>query len=275
MEQNFKNILQVAADSQGAIAGFNVFSLGWAKACIAAAEEAKKPIIIMTNKAMVTHYGAAWLGENLSRLAKQSSATIIVHLDHCRDMNIIQEAVNSGYDSVMYDGSYLSLQENIANTKKAAQLAHDKGCFIEGEVGSVAYTDEPNTFTEHTSPEAAQEFSEQTGVDALAVSIGSIHRSLEKNAKIDYDLLSKIEQKIKTPLVVHGTSSLKNEDIQRLKMNRVAKFNLGTDLRVAYANSLRHSLTKTDMFDKLQLDVKAYEAVRDVALQSIRELGES
>lgn len=274
MSADFKDILQKAAASKGAIAGFNVFSLAWAKACIKAAEETKKPVILMTNKAMVAHYGATWLGQNLSRLAKQSSAMVFVHLDHCRDMNIIKEAINAGYDSVMYDGSYLSLDENIANTKLAAKMAHDGGCLIEGEVGSVAYTDEPDSYTEHTSPDDALMFFEQTNVDILAVSVGSIHRSQEKIAKIDYKLLSDIEKKIDVALVMHGTSSLKDEDIQKLKRSRIAKFNLGTDLRLAYANAMRDLLTNTNIFDKLQLDKEAYEAVKKVAQKAIMQLGE-
>ncbi len=274
MAANFNDILQKAAISKGAIVGFNVFSLDWAKACIAAAEETKKPVILMTNKAMIAHYGVGWLGQNLSALAKGSSAAVFVHLDHCRDMDIIKQAVKSGYDSVMYDGSYLSLDENIANTRIAAQFAHDHGCYIEGEVGSVAYTDEPNTYTEHTSPDDALTFFEQTKVDALAVSVGSIHRSQEKNAKIDYALLSKIEQKVKVPLVIHGTSSIKAGDLQKLKQHHIAKFNLGTDLRLAYANTMRDLLTTTTMFDKLQLDAKAYQAVQEAAKKAIINLGE-
>ncbi len=275
MTLNFKHILQNISLSQGAIAGFNVFSLDWAKACIAAAEEAGRPIMLMTNKAMVAHYSADWLGDSLSQLAKASSVAVFVHLDHCRDLNIIKEAVNAGYDSVMYDGSYLSFEENIANTKIAASIAKNKGCLIEGEVGSVAYTDEPGTYTQHSSPQDVLEFFEKTHVDMLAVSIGSVHRSLEKNAKIDYELLSQIEHQVDVPLVIHGTSSIKDEDIQKLKRSRMAKFNLGTDLRVAYANTLRQLLVTTNIFDKLQLDAKAYEAVQHVAFRSIINLGEN
>lgn len=274
MVANFRQVLQAAAASSGAIAGFNVFSLAWAKACIAAAEETQKTVILMTNKAMVDHYGVAWLGRNLSELVKQTTAKVFVHLDHCRDMDIIKEAVHSGYDSIMYDGSHLSLEENIANTKLAAKIAHDQGCFIEGEVGSVAYMDEPGTYTEYTSPIGALKFFEQTKVDALAVSVGSIHRCLEKNVQIDYELLSKIEDKVDVPLVIHGTSSIKDDDIIRLKQSRVAKFNLGTDLRIAYADTLRDLLTNTAIFDKLQLDAKAYEAVQAIAKKAIIGLGE-
>lgn len=275
MAAHFKDILQKAADSKGAIAGFNVFSLDWAKACIKAAEETKKPVILMTNKAMIAHYGASWLGQNLSRLAQQSTATVFVHLDHCRDINIIKEAINAGYDSVMYDGSYLSLEENIAHTKLAAKLAHEQGCLIEGEVGSVAYTDEADSYTEHTSPNDALVFFEQTKVDSLAVSVGSIHRSQEKNAQIDYDLLSHIEKKLDVPLVIHGTSSIRDDDLNKLKQHHIAKFNLGTDLRLAYANTLRHLLTNTNMFDKLQLDEQAYLSVKEVAKKHMMQLGDN
>ncbi len=272
MCEKLSKILQQAANSNQILAGFNVFSLDWAKACIAAAEETQTPIMIMTNKAMVEHYGVAWLGKNLSALAQNANIDVFVHLDHCRQLDIIQDAVQSGYDSVMYDGSYLDLAQNIANSKQAAIIARDHGCLIEGEVGSVAYTDEADTYTEHTKPEDAAEFCAQTKVDSLAVSVGSIHRSMEKNAIIDYERLSQIGVATKTPLVIHGTSSIKDEDMQKLRHTRVSKFNLGTELRIAYANRLRELLTKSEIFDKLQLDAQAYMQVQSVAKEKILQL---
>ncbi len=272
MRVTLRDILPKASQEKRAIAAFNIFSIDWARACTAAAEELNSPLILMTNKAMVEHYPLSWLGAFLSDIAHKAAVPICIHLDHCRDFDIIKEAIKSGYSSVMYDGSYLSLEENIKNTKQIVQLAHDKGCSIEGEVGSVAYTDIKGTRTEHTKVTEAKEFSEKTNIDALAISIGSIHRSTEKNANIDYSLLKDIQKEITTPLVMHGTTSLKDEDILKLKKTQFAKFNIGTSLRLAYANEMRKILTTTNIFDPLQLDNLAYKAVKKTAKKTIIQL---
>ncbi len=269
------DILPKANQEKRAVAAFNIFSIDWARACTAAAEEVNAPLILMTNKAMVEHYPLSWLGRFLSNIAHKARIPVCIHLDHCRNFSVIKEAIKTGYSSVMYDGSYLPLEENIKNTKQMALFAHKKGCSIEGEVGSVAYTDIEGTRTEYTKADEATEFAEKSGIDALAISIGSIHRSMEKNAKIDYERLQTIEKNLNLPLVMHGTTSLKDKDILKLKKTQFAKFNIGTSLRLAYANEMRKILTTTEIFDRLQLDKKVYEAVKKEAQKAILQLGEN
>ncbi len=263
---NLQTILPDAQKNNYAIAGFNIFSLAWAEAVIQAASDVSCPTIIMCNKAMMDSFPPSVIGIALSRLAEKATVPVCVHLDHCSDIMRIQEAIENGFSSVMYDGSSLPFEQNLKNTQSVVQFAHSKGVSVEAELGTVAYSDMPHSTGSLSKPQEVEQFTHACAVDALAISIGNIHRLTEKTATIDFSLLKAIEQKTQKPLVIHGTSGITEQDIKTLLSSSVSKFNIGTALRMAFAKSLRTTLQEHPaLFDWLQIEKQCIQSVYEAA----------
>jgi fructose-bisphosphate aldolase, class II len=211
----------------------------------------------------------------LRRLGEDTSVQVCVHLDHCYEVEEVLRAIDAGFTSVMYDGSQLSLAENIAGTRRVAQYAHAAGCSVEGEIGSVPYAEgRAHIKAERTHAADAARLAEAGELDALAISIGNIHRLSTPGAKIDFALLAQIEAAVRTPLVIHGTSGIFEEDIVRLVGSRVAKFNIGTVLRQAFGRTLRETLARhPERFDRIEIMTDVMGGMETVAAHMIRLLG--
>ena len=196
---------------------------------------------------------------------------VCVHLDHSKSEEDIKRAIEAGYTSVMYDGSQLSMEENTDCTRRIVELAHPAGVSVEGEIGSVGYSDPSmNAKAEYTDPAQAVRFAAETGVDALAVAIGTVHRMKIQEAKIDFELLGRIRECVSTPLVIHGSSGVKNEDVTRMCRLGVNKMNFGTSLRMAFGNTLRKTIEeKPEEFDRLKLFPASMEAVKERAKEKM------
>ncbi len=274
---NMSDLLPAAAAGFYIIPGFNVFGMDEAWVVMKAAEEEKSPVILMTSKDVVNRYPVELLGAMLTGIARQSTCPVCVHLDHTYDESIIYRAMESGYTSVMFDGSQLSLQENISRTLEVARRAHKLGISVEGEIGSVPYPDDkPDIKDEKTDPSQAAEYADKSQVDALAVAVGNVHKLKKPVARIDFELLKKIEEKVNTPLVLHGTSGIPQSDMKKLLSTRVAKCNIGTVLRQAWGHTLREEFVKDSTgFDRLTLTAAPLRSVGLKAAEKIRELGAS
>ena len=268
-------ILPDAANSDYAIPCFNVFGYEEGRAIVDAAETLKHPIILAANKDMVDFMGVELLAKMLLSLAKNSSAKVCVHLDHTYDEEIVYRAMHHGFSSVMFDGSQLSLEENIRRTKQVAEVAHALGVSVEGEIGSVAYKEGRDHIKSiSTTPDDARRYAEESGLDAMAIAIGNVHRLTTPDSVIDYALLESIAGEIGTmPLVIHGTTGIKEEDILKLKRTRVSKFNIGTSLRMAMGENLRRLMNEEpEQFDKLYFMKKVIPFVQADAERIIRLL---
>lgn len=268
---NLNDLLPDAANSSYAVPCFNVFGYEDAKAVVEASEEAKKPVILACNKDVIDFYGPQDAVNLFKGIAENSSQKIVLHLDHTYEEDVIFQAISAGFSSVMFDGSQLSLEENIRRTKNVAKVAHACGVSVEGEIGSVPYEEGRDHIKSIlTDAYEAQRYAEESDLDCMALSVGNIHRLTEPTSVIDFGLLDKVESLVEKPLVIHGTSGIKDQDILALKRTRVSKFNIGTCLRQALGNNLRHYMNQeTDKFDRIYFMKKTMCHVREEALRNI------
>jgi fructose-bisphosphate aldolase class II len=262
-----KEMLDQAAQQDCAIAAFNVFGYEDAVSVVRAAEELNAPVILATNKVAISHMPIEYLGNLLCSIAEDARVPVVVHLDHGKDYETVAKAVLSGYTSVMYDGSQLALEENIQTTQEIAKLAHASGVPLEAEVGAVGYSDPSmNVKAIYTEPEEAKIFAEKTKVDSLAVAVGTLHRMQTQTAEIQYDRLESIEDLIETPIVIHGSTGLPDQDLDKLASRQVAKVNVGTALRMTFGNSLRKEINANpEEFDRIALFEKPMIKIQEEA----------
>jgi fructose-bisphosphate aldolase class II len=172
----------------------------------------------------------------VKEIAEDEMVDVVLHLDHARDFNEIKAAIDAGFSSVMYDGSHLPFKENIAKTRAVVEYAHAHGVSVEGELGTIGGTEEGISVAEndkvYTKPEDAAEFVEKTGVDALAIAIGTNHGQFKSKTEVNITLLKEINAVVDVPLVIHGGTGVKEEDYPELINNSIRKFNVGTELLV-------------------------------------------
>lgn len=258
-----------------AVPGFNIFGYEDAKAVIQAAEEIGAPAILMTNKDCVEHMPLASLAGLLRPMAEKAKVPVCIHLDHAKSEELVKEAIDAGYTSVMFDGSALPIDENISRTRSIVEFARKHNVSVEGEIGSVAYSDRNfDVATVYTDPEEAYRFATESGVDLMAVSVGTLHRMQTQEAKIQYERLEAIQKRTNVPLVIHGATGISDEDLLRMIGYNIAKFNIGTALRMEFGRALRNQvLENQEEYDRLKLFVEPINAVRRVALIKYKQLG--
>ncbi|NLY77430.1 MAG: class II fructose-bisphosphate aldolase [Tissierellia bacterium] len=272
---NMNGILKDAVENNRIVAAFNVFGYEDAKAVIDAATECNAPVILMTNRDAVEYMDVRYFGRLFSEMARDAEVPVCIHLDHAKDFDIIVKAIMAGYTSVMYDGSQLPIEENIKNTKEVVKIAKPLGVSVEAEIGSVAYSDKNmNIKSIYTEPEEAEYFAKETRVDALAVAIGTLHRMQKQEANIQYDRLEKIIKLIDMPIVIHGSTGVKDEDLIRLRNYKVGKVNIGTALRMAFFEALKQEMEfNPEVFDRTKLFKKPMEEVKKVSIKKMELLG--
>lgn len=255
-----------------ALAGFNVFGYEDAAAVIAAAEETGEGVALMVNKVAAAHMPLHLLAPQLIRMAQDTDAHVAVHLDHATEEEVIREALDLGFSSVMFDGSQLPYEENASRTRRVVEMAHKTGVSVEAEIGSVGYSD-PGSTARHvfTEPEEARRFYEDTGVDCMAVSVGTVHRMVVQEACLQFDRIAAIRKEVSVPLVIHGSSGVADEDLTRLSAAGIKKINLGTCLRLAFGHAMREIMEKDpEIFDRIRIMELAMPAVQAAAAHKIR-----
>ena len=276
MISNLKDIFIPAQDEGYAVACFNVFGYEDARAVVEAAEARNASVILSINLDMRQFMTMEQIIGMLRPMAEKAKVPVCLHLDHTYEMDIVKQAVDSGFTSVMFDGSQLSISENIASIRDIVSYAHPKGVSVEAEVGSVPYaTGRDHIKSAITEVSEALAMEEQGQPDALAISIGNVHRLESGSVAIDLDRFNKLEKALSLPLVIHGTSGLEDKDIQMLALRQVAKFNVGTILRKSFGNSLRTTLeSDPDLFDRITIMQKVIPDLRATATQVIHLLGQ-
>lgn len=260
-------------DKKQAIPAFNVYGYEDAKVILDVANSLNAPAVLMTNRDAVVHMGSRNLCNLLKSISEDYSIPVCIHLDHAKSMEEIEEAIKSGYTSVMYDGSSLPLEENISNTLDVITLAKDYNVSVEAEIGSVGYSDPAmGSKGKYTELMEAKEFYDKTKVDLLAVAVGTLHRMTGQDATINYKLLNELELELDVPLVIHGSTGVKNKDLIQLAKTTVKKVNIGTAVRMAFGESLK-SQFKTDEFDRIKLFKKPMKDIECVILEKYKLLG--
>ena len=246
-------LLKKANKNNYAVAGLVV--LGWedALAFTQAADETGIPIILQAGPSCRAYTPVPILGKMFRYLSDQTKTHICCHIDHGYSLNECKEGMDSGFTSVMYDGSKLSLKSNINNTARIAKLAKSYNIPLEGEVGIVGYHN--GKISEGTNLIEAKKFASESGIDAMAISVGNTHLQTSKIAKIDIKKIIDIQGVTNMPLVLHGSSGISYQMRKKIASNtNVAKFNIGTELRIVAGNSLRENINKNKkIFDRLQL----------------------
>ena len=250
----YRNLIDLFKENEGkgAVGAFNVHCFEMLPAMVQAAEELGVPVILQTSLGTARYIGFEPLIAAVKAIAETSSVSVALHMDHCKDIDALKEAIDKGYSSVMYDGSSLSLEENIKNTKEVVAYAHKRNVSVEGEVGSIGGAEEGVVVAKddamYTKPEDALYFAENTGVDALAVSIGTTHGQYKSKAKINYELLTELKAKLgDTGLVLHGGTGVSDEDMRRCVREGLKKINVGTELNKSYIEVVRETFTGEDV----------------------------
>ncbi|MEV6137292.1 class II fructose-bisphosphate aldolase [Nocardia sp. NPDC051990] len=230
----------IATARPGGLGAFNVITIEHAEAIAAAAEAAERPVLLQLSENTVHYHGAlAPIALACLHIAADSSADIAVHLDHATSFELIRTAVDLGIRSVMYDGSTLDYAENVAATADIVRWCQDRDVFVEAELGEVGGKDGAHAPGVRTDPDEAVEFVAATGVDALAVAVGSSHAMQQRTAELDNDLISRLAAKVPVPLVLHGSSGVPDAGLRAAVEYGMTKINIATRLNVLATEAIR------------------------------------
>jgi len=297
-----KEILSAAKAEGYAVGAFNINNLENLLAVAEASVEERSPAIVAVTPSAIKYAGLKYLVGMVKTATESAPVPMSLHLDHGRDVETISKCIDAGFTSVMIDGSHLNFEENISLTKRVVNLAHSRGVSVEAELGRLTGVEESTVEGKEavlTDPKAAKEFVERTGADALAVAIGTSHGAykFKAEAKLDFERLKAIGQKVKVPLVLHGASGvppwiikkateygaelggakgIPDEHIKKAISLGIAKINIDTDLRLAFTATIREVLAiSPGEFDPRKILGPAREAMKEVVKSKMRLFGSS
>ena len=232
---NLNEVLKKAQKGKYAVGLFNTTDTDMLQAVTEAAEESNSPVILGTAEVLLPYGELKLIAPSVIAAAKRAKVPVVVHYDHGLTFDRCIEALKLGFSSIMFDGSAKPYEQNIAETREMVKIAHAFGATVEGEIGHVGEAaKEDNLLTDmYTTPEEAKAYLEATGVDALAVAIGSAHGVYKKKPMLNIERLKEISGEVKVPLVLHGGSGLSDDDFKNTIRNGIAKVNIFTDLCLA------------------------------------------
>jgi tagatose 1,6-diphosphate aldolase GatY/KbaY len=276
MLSSTRDLLETARRNVYAIGAFNIYNLEGVRAVVQAAETLTSPVMLQIHPSSLK-YGGSPLVALCLEAARASTVAIAVHLDHSTSASAIQTALGAGMNSIMADGSPFPYSENLAFTRKMTELAHTHGAAVEAEIGRISGTEDGLTVEEKealmTDPDQAAEFVAATGVDALAVTIGNVHGEYRSTPKLDFKRLAAIRKNVDVPLVLHGASGLPAEMIGKSIELGVSKFNVNTEVRKAYVQSLKRDLSGAKTPDLVDLMNSGITAMQEVISEKLQLFG--
>ncbi len=266
-------VLQPALKQGYAVGG--LVTLGWEdmRAYVAAAEAEGVPVILQAGPSCREHTPLPILGKMFRHLAEGASVPVVAHLDHGYTMEECRIALDSGFTSLMFDGSRKPLAQNIAETAAVAELAHGAGISCEGEIGFVGYSGGEGSAG--TDPDEAARFARETGVDAMAISVGNVHLQQNREGGLEEARIRAIEAVTAVPLVIHGGSGVPEAQRRALATgSAICKFNIGTELRMAFGAALRDAVNRDpERFDRVQILKETHEPLVAATRGVLRGLG--
>lgn len=273
-------LLKHAENGSYAVGGFNCNNMEIVQAIVAAAEAENSPVIIQASQGAIRYAGIDYIAAMAKLAAERAGVPVALHLDHGTSFEQVMRCIRAGFSSVMIDGSRLPLAENIALTRRVVGAARPVGVSVEAELGRIGGTEDDIAVSEReaffTDPEEAGIFVRETGVDALAVSIGTAHGQYKGVPKLDFPRLEKIKSAAKIPIVLHGSSGVPDGDIREAIRLGVRKINIDTDIRAAFVAAARKVLEENPgEIDPRKVLGPAREAATEVIRQKIRVFGSS
>ena len=241
MLKTLDEVLPKYINADAAVGAFNLALFPDTKVLIEAAEEMNAPVILQISPVVAEFMGYDYWGMIAGEMARRSTAEVVLHLDHANMVEPIWKALDAGFSSVMFDGSQLPF-ELLPTLSLREQKVTNYGASVEAEIGSVAYLGRDSHKDQLTDPKEAAAFADASGCGCLAVSVGTTHMMRTQTANIQYDLLESIQNEVKVPLVIHGSTGLPDSQLVKMRGYHVCKVNIGTALRVAFDKGLRAEL---------------------------------
>jgi fructose-bisphosphate aldolase class II len=279
---NLNEAFENAIKRDYAIGAFNIHNLEFVEGVMRAAGELSSPVILAIATISIDYAGLEPLAAISRDYAARSHIPTVIHLDHGDDIELVRQSIKSGFSSVMYDGSKYPLDENIKRTREIVKIAHAEDISVEGEIGvvggfeglAVGDVSHEQLRRLYTRPEEARRFVEETGVDALAVAVGTVHAMPIQNADIDFQRLKEIHEAVAVPLVFHGCTGLKDEDYHTAIALGVKKFNVGTRLVIEFQKALRRAIGQDEnaLFYCLQQGTAAVTAAVKDRIQVLKSV---
>ena len=271
-------LLTAAQEGRYALAAFNVSNLETVQAVLAAAEAAASPVVLQVSPGAIAYAGYAVLTRLVMDLADAAAIPVIVHLDHCREPEIVERAIDDGFDSVMFDGSRLELDENIRQTTKLVTLARRRdGVAVEAELGVIGGREDADPTAARAGivrPEQAAIFAAATGIDVIAPALGNLHRMPDDSTRIDAGLVREVSVATGLPIALHGASGIDRSQLPELVGAGITKVNISSQVSRALAAGIQDSwATNADMLDLRKFIGAGRDRIRAMALEYIRLTG--
>ena len=273
-----KEILDKANKNYYAVGAFNINNMECLQAIINAAEAKEAPVIIQTSEGAIKYAGLDYLSAMVKLAAKNTRVPVALHLDHGTTYETIMKCIASGWTSVMIDASKYDLNTNIELTKEVVKVAHACGVSVEAELGKLSGVEDQISVSEkdaiYTNPREAVTFVEATGIDSLAIAIGTAHGVYKGEPKLDFDRLKEIKSLLKMPIVLHGASGVGEEDLRKAVELGVNKINIDTDIRLAFKAGCQEVFENTpNEFDTRKICGKARIKMQEVVERKIEIFG--
>jgi len=277
---SMNEFLPKAKANKFAVGQFNINNLEFTQAIVEAGIREKSPLIFGVSEGALKYMGIEYTVALAEAAAKKSGLPIALHLDHGSSFEIAMQCIRAGFTSIMFDGSHHPFEENVRITKEIVKVAHAMGVSVEGELGTIGGVEDDISVDEAEAslakPEEAIRFYEETGVDALAIAVGTAHGMYKGEPKIRFDIIKEVADRIPVPIVLHGGSGVPDDSIREAIRCGVGKINVNTENQVACTNKIREVLGKdSKVYDPRKYLGPAREAMIEVVAEKIRLFGSS
>ncbi|WP_251861892.1 tagatose bisphosphate family class II aldolase [Clostridium sp. Marseille-Q2269] len=273
-----KEILKKAQQGKYAVPAFNIHNLETIRVVVETAAEMKSPVIVAGTPGTIEYAGGEYLVAILEAASKKHNIPIALHLDHFEDVEKIKKYIDIGFTSAMIDASKKSYEDNVKTVKEVVNYAHERGVVVEAELGKLGGQEDDLIVDEkdamYTNPQQAKEFVDKTGIDSLAVAIGTAHGLYKGEPKLDYDRLKEIKKEVDIPLVLHGASDVPEESVKKTIELGICKVNIATDLKIPFANAVKEYFKENpNANDPRKYMTPGKEAMKEIVVAKIKMCG--